>query len=76
MSTENSKSAGKNDGLIYEHGIVMDDTNLKGLGRIFNSETGRGRANVSKLTMGLFFGAFVYFKFIKKRAEKKSTGGK
>lgn len=29
-------------------GGVEDDPNLKGLSRIFNSQTNRGRANVSK----------------------------
>ncbi|KAJ8734601.1 hypothetical protein PYW08_013851 [Mythimna loreyi] len=34
------------------HG-VDDDPNLKGLTRLFNSQTNRGRANTTKVTMGL-----------------------
>ncbi|KAJ0180992.1 hypothetical protein K1T71_003077 [Dendrolimus kikuchii] len=40
------------------HG-VDDDPSLKGLRRYFNSETNRGRANTSKLTVALIATEFI-----------------
>ncbi|XP_026727828.1 uncharacterized protein LOC113493965 [Trichoplusia ni] len=42
-----------------------DDPKLKGIARIFNSQTNRGRANTSKATMGLVAGLFIYYKFFR-----------
>lgn len=49
--------------ITWEHGIKMDDSSIKGISRYLNSQTGRGRANVSKLTFATAFGIFLYFKF-------------
>lgn len=51
--------------ITWEHGIKMDDTSIKGISRYLNSQTGRGRANVAKLTYGSLFGIFLYFKLRK-----------
>ena len=56
--------------ITWEHGIKMDDTSIKGISRYFNSQTGRGRANVSKLTLGTFAAYLLYLKF--RPSSKKS----
>jgi ATP synthase regulation len=68
MSGHHSKLSVEKEGtgVTYDHhGAKLDDPSLKGLARIFSNETVRGRANVAKTTMGLFFGYLVYKKLMK-----------
>ncbi|XP_037038752.1 uncharacterized protein LOC119076171 [Bradysia coprophila] len=48
-------------------GEGADNPNLKGLSRIFNSETNYGRANVAKATYALMGLAILYFTFKPKK---------
>ncbi|KAJ8734226.1 hypothetical protein PYW07_014777 [Mythimna separata] len=56
------------------HG-VDDDPNLKGLSRIFNSQTNRGRANTTKVTMGFIATCIIYYKFLRAKPKKKKMAG-
>ncbi|KAF9407706.1 hypothetical protein HW555_012357, partial [Spodoptera exigua] len=47
-----------------------DNPKLKGFNRLFNSQTNRGRANTSKVTLGLIAASIVYFKFLKGNKSK------
>ncbi|XP_013144243.1 PREDICTED: uncharacterized protein LOC106107785 [Papilio polytes] len=48
---------------------LEDDPKLKGLSRYFNSQTDRGRANVSKVTMSLVAMYYVYYKLTRPRSK-------
>ena len=75
MPSQNSKSEVKKLEIKYDHeGIPLDDPNLKGLGRYFNSCTIRGRANVAKFTIAALFGTYLYRKFSKSTVEDSSEG--
>ena len=77
---QNSKSPVEEtpSGITYDHhGEVLDNTNLKGIGRYLNSTTVRGRANVSKVTFGALFAYYLISKIFKSSSDgdaKKSRG--
>lgn len=45
-----------------KEGVLLDNPSLKGLARVFNSSTIRGRANVAKATFAGFFGIYLWMK--------------
>ncbi|VVD02236.1 ATP synthase membrane subunit K, mitochondrial [Leptidea sinapis] len=53
-------------------GEAVDESQLKGLSKYFNSQTNRGRANTAKATYA-FFGVVILYNILK---PKKSTAAK